>query len=229
MTDKLTISAEQADRLFWLGRYVERVYLTLKLFNNTLDAMIDEDAQSRIEDFCERLSIPSYIYAGADDFETRYLFDEANPDSLYSNLSRAYDNAIILRNFITSESLSFVQMALDRLHEGKVSQSAFLETQQVADWLLAFWGSIEETVLNPERRDLLKVGKYVEHIDLVIRLEQPYEILTRMLPRLESRVSHVSALLQTDKLQALHEIASDETVYEANRKKALALINSLHC
>ncbi len=37
------ISAEQADRLYWLGRYVERVYSTLRIFDLSLDRMIDKD------------------------------------------------------------------------------------------------------------------------------------------------------------------------------------------
>ena len=135
-----TISAEQADRLYWLGRYVERVFSTLRLFNRSLDRMIDQNGDDYV-DFCRRLSIPSEIYAGPEDFETRYLFDPANPDSIYSNLSRAYDNAIVLRNFITTETMAYIQLALDQLQHGARADSAFLETQRVADWLLAFWGS----------------------------------------------------------------------------------------
>lgn len=29
------ISVEQADRLYWLGRYAERVYTTLRIYSNT--------------------------------------------------------------------------------------------------------------------------------------------------------------------------------------------------
>lgn len=44
MTSKpmlIAISAEQADRLYWLGRYVERVFSTVRIFNQSLDRMID--------------------------------------------------------------------------------------------------------------------------------------------------------------------------------------------
>ena len=127
-----TISNEQADRLYWLGRYVERVFSTLKLFNRSIDRMLDQDDDDYV-DFCRRLSIPSNIYSGLDDFQVRYLFDPQNPDSVYSNLSRAYDNAIVLRNFITSESLAFVQLALNHLEKGAIAESAFLETLRVSD------------------------------------------------------------------------------------------------
>lgn len=75
-----TISAEQADRLYWLGRYVERVFSTLRLFNRSLDRMIDQNGDDYV-DFCRRLSIPSEVYADSEDFQTRYLF-RGLPDAL---------------------------------------------------------------------------------------------------------------------------------------------------
>ena len=44
-----TISAEQADRLYWLGRYVERVFSTLRLFNRSLDRMIDQNGDDYVD------------------------------------------------------------------------------------------------------------------------------------------------------------------------------------
>ena len=35
------ISVEQTDRLYWLGRYTERVYTTMKLYFRTYDTMIE--------------------------------------------------------------------------------------------------------------------------------------------------------------------------------------------
>lgn len=40
------ISVEQADRLYWLGRYTERVYTTLRIFYRSFDTMIDEITDS---------------------------------------------------------------------------------------------------------------------------------------------------------------------------------------
>ena len=74
MTSKpvlIAISAEQADRLYWLGRYVERVFSTVRIFNQSLDRMIDQDGEDYVA-FCKRLSIPSDIYRDAADFEAKY-------------------------------------------------------------------------------------------------------------------------------------------------------------
>lgn len=220
-----TISAEQADRLYWLGRYVERVFSTLRLFNRSLDRMIDQNGDDYV-DFCRRLSIPSEIYAGPEDFETRYLFDPANPDSIYANLSRAYDNAIVLRNFITTETMAYIQLALDQLQHGARADSAFLETQRVADWLLAFWGSVDDRVADVERRDLLKVGKYSERLDLLIRLDFPEYAVEALLPRLLSHTKRVEALLEKPVLEELRQMT--EPGLPQNRTRLLKLVNLLH-
>lgn len=220
-----TISAEQADRLYWLGRYVERVFSTLRLFNRSLDRMSDQNGDDYV-DFCRRLSIPSEIYADSEDFQMRYLFDPANPDSIYSNLSRAYDNAIVLRNFITTETMAYIQLALDQLQHGAREDSAFLETQRVADWLLAFWGSVDDRVADVERRDLLKVGKYSERLDLLIRLDFPEYAVEALLPRLLSHTKRVEALLEKPVLEELRQMT--EPGLPQNRTRLLKLVNLLH-
>ena len=37
------ISIEKADHLFWLGRYTERVFTTLRMFFKYFDEMLDMD------------------------------------------------------------------------------------------------------------------------------------------------------------------------------------------
>ena len=51
------ISIEKADRLFWLGRYAERVLTTLVAFFDFYDEMIDGDekAYSRIRSISHSL------------------------------------------------------------------------------------------------------------------------------------------------------------------------------
>lgn len=219
------ISAEQADRLYWLGRYVERVYSTVRIFNRSLDRMIDKNGDDYVE-FCHRLSIPTDVYAGPEDFEANYLFDSSNPDSIYSNLSRAYDNAIVLRNFITTETMAYVQLALDRLEHGSADESAFLETQAVLDLLLAFWGSVDDRVLDVERRDLLKVGKYSERLDMLIRLESDEYDISELLVRLLAHTRRVEPLLNREVLEALRGL--NETGADRDHARLLKLVNSLH-
>lgn len=67
------ISVEQTDRLFWLGRYTERVYTTISLFSARVDRMIDGEPGGYV-DFCRHLEIPD-IYTSDEDFQEKYAFD----------------------------------------------------------------------------------------------------------------------------------------------------------
>lgn len=86
------VSLKQSMELFWLGRYVERVYLTLRHLDQLYDVLLDIDKEA-YKKFCAELEIPD-IYEDRLDFVNNYLFSKENPDSIYSNLSRAYDNGI---------------------------------------------------------------------------------------------------------------------------------------
>ena len=66
------ISVEKSDHLFWLGRYVERVFTTLNTFFTYYDRMLDTEKEA-YKHFCERLSIPD-IYENQEDFVQKYLF-----------------------------------------------------------------------------------------------------------------------------------------------------------
>ena len=51
------LSWENSDRLFWLGRYSERAYSTIKLFSNQFDSMIDLKNDEDIEEYAEELKV----------------------------------------------------------------------------------------------------------------------------------------------------------------------------
>ena len=182
------ISVKQADSLLWLGRYTERVYTTIKMYNQSFDRMIDEEKDS-YPDFCERMDIPN-IYKDKDDFMYRYPYDPTNPDSIISTLNRAYDNAIELRETIGSETLSYIQLAIYDWNKASRNQAPLMETQKVIDHIMAFWGIADDIIDDPEVRNILKAGKRIERIDLYARMNfSPCQLkreIRRMIPRVES-------------------------------------------
>ena len=120
----------RAEHMYWLGRYTERVLTTIRFMMDSFDRMIDGQ-ESDYPDFCARLGIPN-IYADTAEFCWRYLFDERNPDSIISNLRYAYDNAIVLREVLSTESLSYIQMAVTAMESAAASASPLLALQEVA-------------------------------------------------------------------------------------------------
>lgn len=195
------ISIEQTHRLFWLGRYSERVYTTLRLYSNSFDSMIDEITDSYIE-FCKMIDIPD-IYGSKEAFKAQYPFDEQNSDSILSNLNRAYDNAIVLREEIGSEALSYIQLAIYDMNKAKISRAPLIEMQRVIDNILAFWGIVDDSIDSEQVRNIIKTGKRIERIDLYARLGIQRKELEREINRLVPRIQRSGIKYDKDKVNEL--------------------------
>ena len=216
------ISVEQVDHLYWLGRYTERVYTTLRIFARSFDLLIEE-GDAVFQNYCESLDIPN-IYRSKDDFLRRYPFDESIPDSIVSNLNRAYDNAIVLRETIGSDALSYIQLSIYAMNNAARSNSPLIELQQVTDDLLSFWGIVDDQIDSEQIRNIIKAGKRIERIDLYARLELDRRRLERevhrMVPRVlrsgmkydEAALSRVSTLIQESALDYANIISSVESI-----------------
>lgn len=202
------ISVEQTDRLFWLGRYAERVYTTMRLYFVTYDTMIDQFAKD-YKEFCKKIDIPD-IYASPEDFCRRYAFDETDCNSMMSNLMRAYDNAIVLREEIGSESLSYIQLAIYEMQKAALSEAPLMEFQRVLDNLMAFWGICDDQILSENVRNILKVGKRVERIDMYGRLHKEKDDVEREICRLAGRIGRCNLKYRQDVLDNLTGMLNDD-------------------
>lgn len=195
------ISVEQADHLYWLGRYTERVYSTLRFYFKRFDTMIDEKIDS-YQTFCDSIDIPN-IYTSREDFIKRYPFDADNPDSIISNLNRAYDNAIVLRESIGSETLSYIQLAIYDMNKAAVSKSPLIELQYIMDHLLSFWGIVDDQIDSEQVRNMIKAGKRIERIDIYARLGASGAELIREVYRMIPRVERSGLSYDKEKLEQL--------------------------
>lgn len=104
------ISATKANRLYWLGRYENRVYLTIHQLNKCCDKMIDGQPDDYLS-FWQKLDM-SGKYKTNDEFAYGMLYDDTNPTSVLSAQKYAMDNAILLREDIMSETLSYLEMSV---------------------------------------------------------------------------------------------------------------------
>lgn len=167
------ISATKANRLFWLGRYAERVYISLHLLRRYYDRMIDGDPKD-YEEYYKKLDINN-DYTNNETFRLGQMYDPHNPCSLLSGLERANDNAIVLREEIKSESLSYIQMSLCLIKKcAETGEKNITALQPITDYLLAFFGSIDERVFDERIRNIIKMGKLIENIDLHVRFDYPF-------------------------------------------------------
>ena len=195
----------KTNRLYWLGRYVERVIIEIDVMQQIYDEAIDGPAFDYAA-FCDKLEIPN-TYASSDDFIRRFLFDDKNPYSVRSSLNAAYDNAIVLRETISSQALSYIQMAANTMDQAAEGVAPMLELQTVTDYLYAFRGCSDDYVHDRNSRYTLKCGSSVERIDLSIRLEYHLELLQKEFARLQSRLQNTSLKRDGQKLMLLLGLA----------------------
>ena len=70
-------------------------------------------------------------------------------------MMRAYDNAIMLRDIIGSEALSYIEMAQRTLLDSEFSRTPMLMFQKVIDYIMGFYGVISDTIIDRNIRNII--------------------------------------------------------------------------
>ncbi len=224
------ITADKANRLFWLGRYAESVYISLHLLRRYYDKVLDGD----ISDLNEYYTCLGVDCTGKDKMseECQYsqLYDKSNHCSIATSLDLTNDNGIVLRNDISSESLSYIQMSQVLLAECALSgERNITKLQQITDNMLAFFGSIDERVFDDRIRLFLKVGRLVENIDLHLRFNYPFFRIEEAFLSLKDYLRRgESCAVDLKALERLNELICESKAAEADESYKEELLKSLN-
>ncbi len=225
------ITADKANRLFWLGRYAERVYISLHLLRRYYDKVLDGDI-SNIKEYYKLLGVNT---TGADieskEFQIAQLYDTDNICSIAASLDGANDNAIVLRRDITSESLSYIQMSKALLTECATrGEKNITLLQPVTDHMLAFFGSIDERVFDEHIRKFLKIGRLIENIDLHTRFNYPFFRIEEVFLTLKEAIKSVGAAVDNRAIEALDALITEDCYQPEDynyRDKVLGSLNKI--
>lgn len=177
------ISINKANYLYWLGRYAERAYTTIAYLRHFYDEMVDKNQEAYLE-FCSRLGVINN-YSDKRDFVKRFISDEGSEISIAYYIGKTYDNGMVLRDTITSRTLSYIQLACNDLKKCYNSQEyVVVNLQSVTDDLIAFWGAVDDYILENDARDLIKAGKYIERVELYKRFDESEKLKKAAIERL---------------------------------------------
>lgn len=223
------ISAIKANRLYWLGRYTERVYISLHLLRRYYDKMIDGEPKE-YEEYYQKLDT-SNPYPDTESFRMGYMYDEKNPCSIISGLIAANDNAIVLREEIMSETLSYIELSLSHIRKSAGKKDGNItDLQPITDYLLAFWGSIDERVFDDRVRNFLRIGKLVENIDMHVRFDYPFYRIQEAYESLKLCAETEEGIFDHMIMEHLDDLLQ-ENVYDSSnleyKTKVLKYINHL--
>lgn len=134
------------------------------------------------------------------------LIGKEDPNSILSNLTRAYDNCVTLREELGSETISYLQLAVCAMNKAGESHAPMVELQEVADNIVAFWGMVDDDIDSENVRNLIKVGKRVERLDLYARLRMPKDKMLREIHRLAGRIPRTCLKYNGKKLEKLQTL-----------------------
>ena len=202
------LSLSKTNRLFWMGRYSERVFTTLQYMIESYDKLLD-GRQIDYIGYCKCVGIPN-IYQNQHHFCSCYLFDSTNPDSVITSIIFLYDNAAALDDVVTPQMISYIDLAFNTMKEAKsVSVEAL---QSVMGNILAFRGACDSFIRDENIHNIIHSGISIERLDLYLRLDYNQDqmktefrqLLTRLyktqIPRDEEKLSWLTDVVLQDRI-----------------------------
>ncbi len=206
------VSVSKANSLYWLGRYTERAYKLAHIITEFYDRMVDYD-EDAYKVFCSKLGIALDVN-DKDSFIKAMITDPDCPSSIMSSLSKAYDNSIILREQIDTETVAYIQLAYNSVTRLFADRCRIFDLQRVIDNLMCFWGAVDDYIIEDDIRDTIKAGKYMERLDLFCRFDRSAYKIEGCERRLQRYIHH----LDTDNLcEGLDELLADGSTPDVDK------------
>ena len=198
------MSVNKMSRLFWLGRYYERISSTISYLWSWYDKMIDGEPLD-YPAFCKALEIKC-DYQSVEDFMQSYVFDGSNPDSLRSAADTMLGNGMMLRETIGSRTLAYLELAVNAFETGKDSVTPTLPLQRVIDCIMAFRGSYDDRIDDENVRNIIKCGAGIERLSLYLRLNWRTDRIHSEVLRLVKQINQTSLVPSQEALRVLLKV-----------------------
>ncbi len=196
-----TVTLNKNNRLYWLGRYAERVYQDVESIRDMLDSAIDNDPD--FSKICRKIGVYN-DFISVEDFCHRCCFNANIQESVMYAAHAMIGNGMVLREVIGSQTLSYLQMAVIAVEAARDSHSPAVAFQWVLDDIMAFRGCYSELVASQVVRNIIKSGASVERIGAMVKTGMggpalEYEI-EKLLDRMKkSKLKHSNTSVQTIK------------------------------
>lgn len=181
-----------ADSLYWLGRYIERAENTARILDVNLQLTLDMDHSDydEVRDWSPILATledqqlfnkhhPAVTADAVCEFVT---FAKENPNSIWSSISFARENARTVREYISSEMwerINSVYLWINSVGARQLFAGSSIDFyRHVVDFAHQIHGTTDATLTHGEGWNFLQFGKYAERGDSASRiLDLKYHIL----------------------------------------------------
>jgi uncharacterized alpha-E superfamily protein len=170
-----------ANSIYWINRYIERAenyarFVSVNL-NLTLDApgILTEQWEPLLIATADNFGFfEHHIVANRDNVIDYMTFDRRNPNSIYSCLANARENARTIRESITKEMWEHINIFYLKISETQSTKNWEVEQLQVffdeiRDGCQLFFGIIDSTVTRNEGFHFGRMGRFLERADKTSR------------------------------------------------------------
>ena len=183
--------------------------MTLHFLRKCYDQMIDGNPEN-YHHLRETLD-PTHSNLSNEEFALGMVYDETKPSSVFSALNRAMDNAILLREDIYTETLSYIEMSIALMKkckkENKINMTLL---QYISDWSLAFWGSAEQRIYNTRILNIMMIGRHVEFLDMMLRNSNDFKRISLAYSHLKKYLHELPASVDDDVAGQLDALIAEE-------------------
>ena len=181
------LTANVASSMYWLGRYLERVELTLREIGRTYDCIIDVDRDAGVNLY-QKFNI-ELEYTNAVDFLDKAI--QGDHDSNLANLMvHARENAIISRTHIDEAAFG----EIIELHDFFQALSKnyhpidFNDIDNALSLISEIWGTDGKKGHRRASDYFLKLGSLVEELDFQLRFNQKLDVIKGITKDINSMV-----------------------------------------
>lgn len=203
------ITANVANNLYWLGRYLERVESALIEIHYAFDRVIDDDKNAGKKLF-KRFGI-DIKYKNANDFLCEAIFGE-HDSNINDLISYVRENAIISRSYVTTNTFGAI-IELSEMLKSLNSEASCEMDATYLDKLLGkvaeIWGQMTMKQQRNTSDYLLRLGKLVEKVDFHLRLKKDKSFSLVIMDEIDSIVLKLNPEAE---FESHHERESYDTI-----------------
>ena len=173
--------SQSAERVYWLGRYIERTEDTARMLKAFSQVMMDIPKSNKLgwEILLRILSSEYQFYKLYDDASEKnvinfLLVDEGNPNSLRSSIKAARENARTSRDVIPHDAWEML-IELNLLIKGATESTTLKKNRykflsEIISRSQQFNGVIDSSLSRGQAYDFLQIGSMLERADMTSRM-----------------------------------------------------------
>ncbi|UJP63433.1 alpha-E domain-containing protein [Mongoliitalea daihaiensis] len=168
--------------IYWLGRYLERAENYARFLDVNFNLMLDlpQDLKAQWEPLVYATGDHELYLKKSNQFDRKSViyfltFDEDNPNSIFSSISYARENARVIRENLTKETWEklnelyhFVKKRAEKKELGKEDPRVFFES--IKNQILLLYGLADSTVARTEGWHFRQLGMFLERADKTSRM-----------------------------------------------------------